>query len=303
MARVGGYWRPLAAVARLLEELGELAELLASPARDDAELASELADLWIITTALADQFLADVAEPGAHATGARGATIGGSAPADTRGGELAPLLLAAAQIARIVNYYDGPKTPRSLDGWPSLSEAVAELHRLLAELALAHDVELGAAVSDKLRTIATRDARRFARAEHDPSSAPCLERFRRAQAQIRGADAGAERLWGAPAWSAQPAAANVATIVPSLSAFTRAAARERIDGYVIAGPVLESAELAVDWAQAVLGELVPSGPASGEDRAAGAPFTFAGVPLSADVLAAAHPYIVLRRAGSNKDHR
>ncbi len=63
LGAVGGYWRPLAAVARLLEELGELAEILMSPTPDAGDLAEELADLWIITTALADQFLWDVAEP------------------------------------------------------------------------------------------------------------------------------------------------------------------------------------------------------------------------------------------------
>jgi NTP pyrophosphatase (non-canonical NTP hydrolase) len=154
LGAVGGYWRPLAAAVRLLEELGELAEIIVSPTPDAGERAEELADLWIITTALADQFQGDVAEPGSH-------------PRRTPPSHdlFAELLAAAGLIARIVNYYDGPKTPRSLDGWVSLSDAVAEFHRVLADVAHAHNVDLAAAVRGKLAAIPTLDAGRFPSAD------------------------------------------------------------------------------------------------------------------------------------------
>jgi hypothetical protein len=289
MAHVGGYWRPLAAVARLLEELGELAESLARPAQDDDELASELADLWIITTALADQFLGEVAEPGTH----------GAA-----GGQLSELVAAAGQIARIVNYYDGPKTPRSLAGWPSLRDAVAELHGILAGVAQAHGVELSTAVADKLRAISVRDAARFARAPHDPSTAACLEQFRLIETTPWGTEVAQARLWGAPPWSAQSLASNVAAIVPTLTSFTRAALREQLEGYVVTGPPLESMELLADWAQAVLSELAGHDPqldqhprggvdASGSEQS----LMFNGVRLSATVLCERSPHILLRPVG------
>ena len=55
---VGGYWRPVNAVARLLEELGELGELLISADLDSNgdQLSDEFADLWIISACLANQF-------------------------------------------------------------------------------------------------------------------------------------------------------------------------------------------------------------------------------------------------------
>lgn len=299
IAGVGGYWRPLAAVARLLEELGELAELLQGSERDRgesrSELESELADLWIITTALADQFLGDVAEPGSQSHAAAGRS--NAAQVDVADGETAraetlPALVAAAgQIARIVNYYDGPKTPRSLAGWPSLSDSVAEFHTRLATVADAHGVDLAAAVAEKLDAIPARDSERFARSEHDPSTAPCLERFRLIATTPWGADVERARLWGGPTWSSQPPAANVAAIVPTLVAFTRAALPERLDGYVVEGPTLDSAS-SEDWAREVRRELArldPQGDPAAEPTAA-----FNGMPLSATVLSDRRPYLLLR---------
>jgi NTP pyrophosphatase (non-canonical NTP hydrolase) len=101
MRQVGGYWRPLAAVARLQEELGELAELLMTctpdieqhaadlaerwPSELAEQCASELADLWIISTALADQFLGAVADRSPRVTcwAASSPRLGGSRESST----------------------------------------------------------------------------------------------------------------------------------------------------------------------------------------------------------------------------
>jgi len=301
MARVGGYWRPLAAVARLLEELGELAETLASHGDDGQELASELADLWIITTAVADQFLGEVDEPGSHRASPRDSHDRDDRASATPSDPLRELVTAAGQIARIVNYYDGPKTPRSLEGWPSLSDAVAEFHRRLATAAHAHGVDLGAAVADKLGAIPVRDSDRFAQAEHDPSTAACLEQFRLIQTTEWGAHVERARLWGAPAWSTQPLASNVAAIAPTLTSFTRAATRERLDGYVVRGPALGSMQSLDEWARDVLSELASHDPRPGKgvrgrvaDPAAEGTFAFNGVRLSVAVLSDEHPHLLLR---------
>jgi NTP pyrophosphatase (non-canonical NTP hydrolase) len=188
VAQVGGYWRPLAAVARLLEELGELGELLDSSNTQLEDLASELADLWIITTAVADQFLGDVAEPGR------------SVEQEPAGGSITELLAAAGRIARLVNYYDGPKIPRSVPG-PSLNTLVAEFHSLLACVASDRGIDLAAAVDIKLDAIPALDAGRFAQGGHDPSTADCLEAFRLGATTGFGPSHRETRLWGGPAWS------------------------------------------------------------------------------------------------------
>jgi len=240
---LGGYWRPAAGVVRLLEELAELAELLLTSAAGDA-LSAELADVWIITTAVADQFLGEVAEPGADERRSSGAS-----------GSLAELITAAGPIARIVNYYDGPKTPRSVEGWPSLNDATAELHRALAAFARVHDVDLATAVEGKLDVISGRDSGRFERVAPDPSTAASVEAFRASEAAMPGTEKAGARLWGAPAWSDQHFAANVDAIVPELKSFARAARRERFDGYVIAGPMFSSRGCLSEWRDRLMQEL------------------------------------------------
>lgn len=292
---VGGYWRPLAAVARMQEELGELAELpalsLAPPGADATpksqaaaiepqavigpggeRYAAELADLWIITTALADQFLGAVAEPDSHIRHRPGDGVdrvyrGGQAvPGDLLGG----LAAAAGRIARIVNYYDGPKTPRTFEGWISLGEAVADFHRAIAEAAHAHGIDLATAVSGKLDAIPALDSGRFRTGEHDPSTAGSLESFRAIQAKGSGSHteparsgphAQAARLWGSPGWSSEPFTSNLDPIAADLTSFTKAAPWERLDGYVICGPPLTSTALLEGWFTHLLAEITARDPA------------------------------------------
>ncbi|MDQ8046891.1 MAG: hypothetical protein REI11_19965, partial [Patulibacter sp.] len=152
IATLGGYWRPANAAIRLLEELGELAEHALDPLLPRDALAGECADLWIITTALADQFHAFVGEPRTPA----------APPADAAQ-QLAELVAAGGRIGRIVNHYDGPKTPRSFDGWTTLEQAVAAFHAHLTGYAALHEVDLLSAVERTLDRNVAVDAGRFAR--------------------------------------------------------------------------------------------------------------------------------------------
>src|SRR5258708_11709865 len=95
--KVGGYWRPTAGVARLLEELGELSEQLRSATTEyeRAYLAEELADVWIISTCIANQFNVDL---GTSETVSVLESHGDHAFEDA--------VSHAGRIARIVNYYD-----------------------------------------------------------------------------------------------------------------------------------------------------------------------------------------------------
>jgi NTP pyrophosphatase (non-canonical NTP hydrolase) len=286
LMRVGGYWRPLAALARALEELGEVAELLLVPDPPGEGLAEELADLWIITTALADQFLGDVADPGSRVLGAVGEqTVLNQAERDP----LAELVAAAGRMARIVNYYDGPKTPRSLAGWCSLGDAVAALHERLETLAGAHRLDLAAAVERKLDAIPARDGRRFASSAEDPSTAPCLQAFRWLKEPVLGLDPRDARVWGRTVSSPEPAAAELDEIAPVLASFAKAAIHERLEAFVLCVVACEPGATLAQRPNGPLEALLSAIAARDPAGASGLPgslparpesFSFAGVALA-----------------------
>ncbi len=233
MIAAGGYWRPLAAVARLLEELGELSELLFVGEEPAGGIAGELADLWIITTALADQFLAEVDEPGS----------GSEAEAD-----FAVLVAAAGPIARVVNHYDGPKVPREGEPMPTLQGSIAGFHMALQAFAAARRVDLAGAVAAKIAHIHARgDIERFGPAGFDPSTAPVLDL----------APAGSpSRLWGAPDPEPEETASQYAERAREpLAMFARAARGEGLEGLLVRAPRGDDE----DWLGDLVCELDPGG--------------------------------------------
>ncbi len=265
MLAAGGYWRPLAAVARLLEELGELSELLFSGADSPEGLAAELADLWIITTALADQFLAEVEEPG-HGSDA--------------GVDLGTLVAAAGPVARVVNHYDGPKLPRPGEPMPTLQGSIAGFHMALAAFAATHRIDLAAAVREKIEQIHARgDIERFGREGFDPSTAPVLSAPLPAEVP--------QRLWGAPEPGERPTtpARRAALAREPLAMFAKAAAAERLEGFVIAGPPLTAQAGAAAWLGSLVAALDPHG--------APAQFELAGTALRARTIATADATLAL----------
>jgi NTP pyrophosphatase (non-canonical NTP hydrolase) len=233
MIAAGGYWRPLAAVARLLEELGELSELLFVGEEPAGGITGELADLWIITTALADQFLAEVDEPGS----------GSEAEAD-----FAVLVAAAGPIARVVNHYDGPKVPRDGEPMPTLQGSIAGFHMALQAFAAARRVGLADAVAAKIAHIHARgDIERFGREGFDPGTASVLD----------SRPAGLPpRLWGAPEPApGESVAERAARVREPLTMFAKAARAEGLDGVLVpVAPATGEASLAE-----LVGELDPGG--------------------------------------------
>lgn len=216
MAHLGGYWPASAGVLRLLEELGEVAELLDQD--NPSGLDEELADVWIISTVVADQFLAAV-EP-------LTASVAAPAGAPT----FASLVAAAGQIARVVNYYDGPKAPRTRAGWTGMKPAIDTFHSTLHAFAAAGAVDLRAEVAGKLAQSRAIDAGRFART-FDPSTAPVLDRVRAARPDLAAA-----RLFGAPDWADGPFELGVAALRSTALTFTKAAGPERLDRLVVPLP-------------------------------------------------------------------
>jgi hypothetical protein len=291
IAAIGGYWRPVNAVARLLEELAELGEELttADIEGNGEKLSAEFADLWIITACLANQFIlilpddrAEAAEP--HRGGAAGGFV--------------RLVEEAGRIARVVNYYDGPKNPRSPDGFPTLTAAITSFHRTLRTLAVSQGVDLDAAVESKVTAATERDRGRFA-VSYDPSTADSLRAFKPvlSSAQCPASRPG-RRLWGAPTWDGRLTVEhNADLIVPFLTCFARAAERENLDGFVIRlpdGPETGDLPALSRQLSRVLLRLAargprPNGSFPAEVRTPGWQFSFGGSRLRISVFSPLYP--------------
>jgi hypothetical protein len=218
---VGGYWRPLAAVARLLEELGELAEALDEriDGGSSEAVASELADLWVISTCIGNQYCVDLDSDDTDSFYAKD--------------PLAALLPRAGTIARIVNYYDGPKVPRISEKRVSLGHALRGFHQTLAAVSTRCDVDLHQAVNQRIALISVRDANRFTKS-FDPSVSDILVAFEAISRQTRCSFAPAAKLWGAMPWKdAESFEYNVDRVLPVLVSFAKCAENEGIDGLVV----------------------------------------------------------------------
>ncbi|MEU8662270.1 YqcI/YcgG family protein [Actinoplanes philippinensis] len=225
---VGGYWSPAAGVLRLMEELGELAEQI-SVRNDEVspELVEEIADIWIITTCTANQFLINLSSP--HQTGE--APIKLTREADSY---LRTLMIDAGIIARLVNYYDGPKAPKELVGWTSLGETIRRFQGTLTVLARSLDADLESAVLEKTRRSITRDAGRFP-IRNDPSMASSVIQFSPTVLNSPCTFAPQARIWGAPDWSEGLSPyQHVTGFKSDFLTFAKCAEHEGLDGFVVA---------------------------------------------------------------------
>ncbi|HEY5396232.1 MAG TPA: hypothetical protein VIL16_12625 [Trebonia sp.] len=292
IADLGGYWRPVNAVARLLEELAELGEelTLANAGDNRDRLSGEFADLWIISTCLASQFTVTLADDPDPAT-ANHADKDKDKHNEANG--FARLVEDAGRIARVVNYYDGPKNPRSLDGFPTLTAAIGTFQRTLRMLAASHGVDLHAAVESKVAAAGQRDRGRFA-VSYDPSTADSLRAFRAAVTP----SSETARSWGAPAWDRRLTVEhNVDRIVPFLTSFAKAAEREALTGFVIRlddGPETAGLPALSRHLSRVLTCLAarspqPNGAFRPEVRRPGWQFSFHGARLLITVFTPLHP--------------
>ncbi len=231
--RVGGYWRPLAGVVRLLEELGEVSELLDTVSLTEPKgtaLAEELADIWIITTCTANQFNIKLTYD-----------VPDKDPRQTVHTVFPDAVSHAGKVGRIINYYDGPKNPRTFDSaptlfdaWPTLSPTIARLHIDLYHLAQLYALDLDKAIDSKLASMVSLDRGRYPQT-FDPSTADSLASFNSVRKRTACPYAMNASLWGAPHWNSQwSTERNAEVILPFLLIFTKAAPHERLDGFVIA---------------------------------------------------------------------
>lgn len=221
---VGGYWRPASATIRLLEELAELAEAVHDESKDLSSITEELADVFFISTCIANQFGVELPD--------REITPGDDAA--SLEAKMLRLVQICGRLARVINYYDGPKNIKKSESITPIGDIVAQIHSALRGLASQLRVDLDSAVRAKAAKSKVRDSGRFSRS-FDPSTADSLVDFRTITEKSDCSFAKQAKVWGAPTWNVNKTLYhNVDQIIPFLISFTKATRHESLDGFVIA---------------------------------------------------------------------
>lgn len=250
---LGGYWAPLSAVARLAEEVGELASAVRrrrgrarasrgdSPSHaagdGDEEAMLELADVYVISTCVANQYCADLTAAYAAHAAARGPADRDEDDADA----VLRIAQLAGQVARVVNAYDGDKTPKPGEAVDTVEASVARLHAALFDFSSREPptspLTLDEAVGRVLAKSRERDAARFA-AVYDPSMCGAADAFAARARLSPPAFAAGAKIWGAPAWDPSLSdQANATRAAPHLARFVKVAPREGLDAFVVHVPL------------------------------------------------------------------
>lgn len=231
--KLGGYWRSISALARLHEEMGELGELLLEQPLDNEEVGAELADIYVISTCIANQYLNDL-----HSD-YKMANIPNTVPEllQIRAiGDLKDIYLKAmiycGRIARIINHYEGDKVKKPNEKIMRLGEEIPQLHKLIVCMANHLELNLFDYIDKVLEKSAKRDKNRFG-ISHDPVTESSLERFASVIKNTSCSFAFKAKVWGSYEWSEQDSLKdNIKNSFPSFLRFTKSCHNEGLDGYV-----------------------------------------------------------------------
>jgi len=200
----------------------------------------ELADVYVISTCVANQYAADLTAGYAECDAPRPAPAGRSLAH-----ELLLLAREAGQVARVVNALDGDKKPKRGEALDTVERAVSRLHLsvlrfadVLVSASLgSHPLTLDEAVDRVLAKSRARDVGRFA-ASYDPSMCAAVDAYAaHAHPRTNAAFSRGAKVWGAPAWDASLSdAANAARFATHAARFARVAPSEGLDAFVMETP-------------------------------------------------------------------
>lgn len=230
--KLGGYWRSISALARLQEEIGELAELIIEEKSNLDELKEETADIYIISTCLANQYINNLEE----------VYMKIAIPTNTKelqelssGLSITDLFfyiqIQAGKIARIINHYAGDKIKKTTEKNRNLGSEIAYLHKYLILFANNFKFNLFHSIDRVLKKSAQRDKNRFS-LMHDPTTTLSLKRYKELINQLTGKIT-EQKLWGSYECNSNRSMKNnIEKNVPSFIHFCKCAQIEGIDGYV-----------------------------------------------------------------------
>ncbi len=230
--KLGGYWRPLSGLARLMEELGELNEVLLEEQIDKEELSKELADLFIITASIANQYCVDLNEE-FHLLGypEKVEKLYHYHDQGDKEKGLMKLSLLGGQIARILNHYEGDKKKKPTEKNQRLAREIASFQVELIAFSRQYDISLFFYVQKVLNHDMERDKHRFS-ITHDPTTEPSLSHF--IQANRNSDYLKLKKLWGSYEWNEEiDIERNLKNSLESLNRFVKVCEWEGLEGFVL----------------------------------------------------------------------
>lgn len=148
---LGGYWRPLSGLARLLEEVGEVGGAMRKGTAD--ELQEELLDVLVISTCLANQYAITLSQPIV------------STRKETRKELYFQIVEEAGEVARILNAYEGDKKLKANRQGESLQLHIEQLQSAVISLGERCDYDLFDSLYALIEDKSKRD---FGRFDHTP---------------------------------------------------------------------------------------------------------------------------------------
>ncbi|WP_240542695.1 MazG nucleotide pyrophosphohydrolase domain-containing protein [Exiguobacterium qingdaonense] len=230
---LGGYWRPLSGLARLLEEVGELGGALRNAI--DEEIKEELLDVLVISTCLANQYAITLRQPEASDSG------------ETRDQVYFRIVEEAGEVARILNAYEGDKKLKPNREGESLKDHIERLQCAVMSLGASFNMRLFDLLFALIEEKSTRD---FGRFDHTPD--PITESSVRTYLSHRNG-----RYWGGIPVKSFERFDRYIEREQHLRRFYKIATIEGLDGFVIHQqrdgliftgdlPVIEGFELTVE---------------------------------------------------------
>lgn len=209
---LGGYWRPLSGLARLLEEVGEVGGALYD--EDEAALVEELLDVFVISTCLANQYAIELEDQ--------------SNERDEQRVHHAYYMLVreAGEVARILNAYEGDKKLKASSMPGSLQHRIEGVQRAVFNLAREIGLDVYAEIGS---LIAEKSARDFGRFDHTPD--PVTESSVRLYTRFNTG-----RYWGGIEAKPSEGTSRYREREYNLERFFKIAHVEGLDGFVIRQP-------------------------------------------------------------------
>jgi len=200
------------------------------------EIASHLADIFLIGVCLANQYVCNLSSIYHQFA----STLDDSEETERYSSnkkDITLLFMIASDIAKIINIYDGERlfTKRvpHLQPFHTLVSTIGYFHREILMFGANCGINVWQAIAEKLKYWETADV--FARCalQYDPTTASSLKNFKNIMNQTQCLFAQTSRIWGNIEWNHQLSIEeNVKASIESFRKFLKASKYEHLDGYV-----------------------------------------------------------------------